>query len=245
MATFARLAVLFLAVPACQGQPEPAAATPAAPAATPAETGSVKPGINADFLDPALDVGRYEQRFEVESREIFAHRARIAALVPIDTGSAVADVGAGTGLFTWLFARKVGPTGTVYAVEIAPKFVEHLQSTARARSLPQVEAVQCTERSAELPPASVDAVFVCDTYHHFEYPQATLASLHAALRPGGQLVVVDFLREPGVSRPWILEHVRAGMAEVRQEIEAAGFEFVEQPATPFLRENYCLRFRRP
>lgn len=243
MAMLSRLALLLLALPACHGQPDHAAGP--GPAAAAQETASVKPGINDDFLDPQLDVGRYEQRFEVESREIFAHRARIAALVPLDTGSAVADVGAGTGLFTWMFARKVGPTGKVYAVEIAPKFVEHLTSTARARGLAQVHAVQCTERSAELPPASVDAIFLCDTYHHFEFPQATLASLRSALRPGGQLVVVDFIREPGISRPWILDHVRAGMAEVRREIEAAGFEFVEQPPTPFLHENYCLRFRRP
>jgi ubiquinone/menaquinone biosynthesis C-methylase UbiE len=225
--------VLILSLAACSGAP------------TTDESASVKPGINNDFLDPQLDVGKYEQRFEVESREIFSQRARIASLVPIDAGGAVADVGAGTGLFTWMFAQKTGPNGKVYAVDIAPKFVDHLRQTAEAKRMGQVEAVLCTERSAELPENSVDAIFVCDTYHHFEYPQATLASLLQALRPGGTLVVVDFIREPGVSRPWILEHVRAGMAEVKAEIEAAGFRFLDQPATPFLRENYCLRFTRP
>ncbi len=220
-------ACLLVALPACQGAPpEP----------------SVKPGINADFLDPQLDVAKYEQRFETESREVFVHRARIAALVPLRDGAAVADVGAGTGLFTWMFARKVGTSGKVHAVDIAERFVEHIAAGAAQRGLTNVIAVRCSERSAELPDDSVDAIFVCDTYHHFEYPQSTLASLHRALRPGGQLIIVDFIREPGVSRPWILDHVRAGMGEVQQEVEAAGFRLAAHEPTPYLKENYCLRF---
>ena len=209
-----------------------------------AET-SVKPGINKAFLDPALDVAKYEGTFEGESREIFAQRARIAGLLGLREGSAVADVGAGTGLFTKMFATKVGPTGKVYGVDIAPKFVEHLREVAEQQKLSQLEAVLCTERSTELPAASVDLVFVCDTYHHFEYPTATLASIHSALRPGGELAIVDFHREPGVSRPWILDHVRAGRDVVQQEVEAAGFQLVRVEATPFLRENYLMRFRKP
>lgn len=225
---------------ACQTAPE---AAPPPATATSAEA-SVKPGINQDFLDPALDVGKYEQRFEGESREVFAHRARVAGLLDLRPGMAVADVGAGTGLYTLLFAPKVGATGRVVGVDIAPKFIEHIRKVAADRNLPQVQAQLCSERSVDLPAASVDLVFVCDTYHHFEYPAATLASIHSALRPGGELVILDFIREPGVSREWILNHVRAGEAVVRQEVEAAGFTFVRREDTPFLRENYVLRFRR-
>jgi predicted methyltransferase len=232
--------LVALLLSACGAAPDRQAPTPPADAAA-----SVKPGINTDFLDPALDVARYEQRFEGESREIFVHRGRIAGLLALQPGMAVADVGAGTGLFTLLFAPKVGTEGRVYGVDIAPKFVEHIARIAAERKLPQVEARLCGERSVDLPAGSVDLVFVCDTYHHFEYPPPTLASIHAALRAGGELVVLDFIREPGVSRPWILDHVRAGEAVVRQEIEAAGFRFVRREETPFLRENYVLRFRKP
>ena len=86
---------------------------------------------------------------------------------------------------------------------------------------------------------------MCDTYHHFEYPHSTLASLHQAIRPGGSLVVIDFERIPGESRDWVLEHVRAGKDVFTREIEAAGFELVEQVAIEGLKENYVLRFRRP
>lgn len=209
-----------------------------------AEARSAKPGINASFLGDDADVASFVQRFEGESREIWVARHRIAKAVGIAPGERVADIGAGTGLFLQLFADAVGPDGKVYAVEIAPKFVAHLREKAAQKDLAQVEVVLCTERSTELPPDSIDVAFVCDTYHHFEYPSDTLASLHAALRPGGRLVVVDFERIPGKSREFILNHVRAGREVFRAEIEAAGFEFVEAADVRGLRENYVLRFER-
>lgn len=205
---------------------------------------SVKPGINKDFLDPSLDVSKFEERFEGESREIFSQRARIASLVGVREGLTIADVGAGTGLYTRMFAQKVGAAGRVYAVDIAKQFVEHIEADSKKRGLPNVTGVVCSERSVELPEASVDLVFVCDTYHHFEWPKQTMASIHHALKPGGELVVVDFIRIEGQSRAWILEHVRAGQDVVTQEIVSAGFEKVRDEETPFLRENYAMRFRR-
>src|SRR5690606_25175451 len=105
------------------------------------------------------------------------------------------------------------------------------------------EVVQCSERDVSLPDGSVDTVFTCDTYHHFEYPQATLASIHRALRPGGTLVIVDFERIPGKSREWLLGHVRCGKEQVICEVTEAGFEVVEEVPLGF-EENYFLRFRR-
>jgi len=216
-------------------------------AASPSDTAeevSVRPGINANFLDPALDVQRFEQRFEGDNREVFVHRARIAQQAAVREGMRVADIGAGTGLFTRMFARRVGAAGRVHAVEISPRFVEHLRLDAQRRGLENVEAVLCSDRDIQLPEASIDLAFVCDTYHHFEYPKSTLQSIHRALRPGGELVIVDFRRIPGVSRPWILEHVRAGQEQVEAEIEAAGFTKMGAVQLPQLRENYLVRFRR-
>jgi ubiquinone/menaquinone biosynthesis C-methylase UbiE len=133
----------------------------------------------------------------------------------------------------------------VYAVEISPKFLEHLRERAKREKLARVEVVEALEDSVELPGASVDIAFVCDTYHHFEYPQSSLASLHKAIRSGGSLVILDFDRVPGKSRPWVLEHVRAGKETFRQEIESAGFEFEREVSVEGLKENYVLRFRRP
>ena len=86
-------------------------------------------------------------------------------------------------------------------------------------------------------------VFTCDTYHHFEYPAATLASIRRALKPGGSFVVVDFERIPGKTRQWLLDHVRCGKEQVVREVTGAGFTLEEEVPQGFA-ENYFLRFRR-
>jgi ubiquinone/menaquinone biosynthesis C-methylase UbiE len=209
-----------------------------------ADAGAVphgKEGPNDKFLKPDLDVPTWVERFEKPGREVYDKRKQIVAAVKLQKGAAVADVGAGTGLFTMLFADAVGPTGRVYAVEIAPRFLDYLEKRARKAGARQVKVVRGTATSVELPAASVDRVFLCDTYHHFDSPQQTLASIRRALRPDGELVVVDFKRVPGKTAAWITEHVRAGQEVTTAEIEAAGFEKVED--LPLLKENYLLRFR--
>jgi len=204
---------------------------------------NVRPGINDDYTKPDLDIDGLVKRFEGESREVFVQRAAIARAVGLTAGMAVADVGAGTGLFVDFFARDVGAGGRVFAVEIADRLVLHLRARAAEKKQPQVQAVLCTVRDIMLPAASTDVVFTCDTYHHFEYPRATLASIHRALRPGGRFVVVDFERIPGVTRQWVLDHVRCGKQQVIDEVTAAGFSLVEEVPLG-LRENYFLRFQK-
>jgi ubiquinone/menaquinone biosynthesis C-methylase UbiE len=203
--------------------------------------GQGKEGPNDKFLKPDLDVSAWVERFEKPGREVYDKRRQIVAAAKLKKGAAVADVGAGTGLFTMLFAEAVGPTGKVYAIEISPKFIEHLGRRATKSGATQVQVVRGSATSIELPAASVDLVFLCDTYHHFEQPKPTLASIRKALRPGGELLLVDFEREPGKTAAWIIEHVRAGKAVMTKEIEAAGFVKVEEP--PILKENYLIRFR--
>lgn len=217
-------------------------ATPTPPAPAPATTTPV--GINDAFLDARLDPNEWINRFEVESREVFTARQAIVRTVGFKPGNIVADIGAGTGLYTVLFAHAASPNGWVYAVDIAPRFVEHIATRAAEAGITNVTPVLCTQTSVSLPPASIDVAFVCDTYHHFEHPADTLASIHQALRPAGRLVVVDFKREEGVSSEWVMSHVRAGKEVVIEEIEAAGFRLLVEPQLPGLAENYLLIFQR-
>ncbi|VAX39371.1 hypothetical protein MNBD_PLANCTO03-493 [hydrothermal vent metagenome] len=210
-----------------------------------ADEPSVKPGINEAYFAADIDVGVWTQRFEVETREIYHARAEIVSAVGLQPGQRVADIGAGTGLFLEPFAEAVGSTGRVYALDIVPAFIDHMAARAAHLGLPQVEARLSSERSIDLPTNSIDAAFVCDVYHHFEYPRSSLASIYSALRPGGQLVVIDFRRIPGVSRDWVLNHVRAGQKVVTAEIEHAGFVLVEEVLIDSFEESYFLRFRKP
>ena len=202
---------------------------------------SVKPGINDTFRDP--NVKEFQGRFEVESREVFARRKEIVAAVGLKPGMSIADVGAGTGLFTRLFAETVGPKGQVVAVDISRKFLDHIAATSREKGQPQVTTVLAKPDSTELPPTSVDMAFICDTYHHFEFPLKTMASLQKALRPGGRVVVIDFKRVPGTSTDWVLNHVRAGQEVFEAEIVQAGFRKVEEKSE-LLKENYVLVFEK-
>jgi len=206
----------------------------------PAQEKSVRPGINKPFEKP--DVKEFLGKFEVESREVFTRQKQIVAACKIKPGMAVADIGAGTGLFTRLFAKEVGPKGKVYAVDIAVKFIEHIEKTCRHAGIKNVTGIVCTADSVKLPANSIDLVFVCDTYHHFEFPFKTMASIHKALRPGGQLVVIDFRRIEGKSSEWVLNHVRAGQEVVTREILSSGFRKIGEEN--LLKENYVLRFEK-
>jgi ubiquinone/menaquinone biosynthesis C-methylase UbiE len=204
---------------------------------------SVRPDANKQFLAPDLDVAHYTEVFEGESREIAVERVAIADALGLEPGMEVADVGAGTGLFLELLAERVGAQGKVWELDIAQPFVEHLRARAAKGGYAQVEARLCDERSVDLPPASIDVAFLCDVYHHFEYPRSTMASIHSALRPGGSLVIVDFERVPGKSREWVLNHVRTGKQEVLAELASFGFELVEEVPIEGLAENYFVRLR--
>ena len=198
------------------------------------------PEVNAPYQHPSYS--RWQRSLESEGREVYDHRNAIVAAVGLRPGMAVADVGAGTGLFTRLFAAKVGAEGRVYAVDIAREFIEGNLARARAAGYRNVVGIESTQSDTRLAAESVDLVYVCDAYHHFEQPQAMLASIRRALRPGGTLVLVEFERIPGTSPDWIVKHVRAGKEDFRREIEAAGFRFVEE--VKLMRENYFLRFTR-
>ena len=205
-----------------------------------AQEKSVRPGINQPFENP--DVKNFIGIFEGESREIFTKRKEIVTACKLKPEMAVADVGAGTGLFTRLFAKEVGPKGKVYAVDIAPKFIEHIEKTCKEAGFKNVEGIVGKPESTGLPENSVDLAFICDTYHHFEFPLKMMASIHRALKPGGQVVLVDFHRIVGKSPASVLDHVRAGQEVFEKEIELAGFKKIGEEY--LLKENYFVRFEK-
>lgn len=204
-----------------------------------AQETNVAPAINQNFKSAELDVEGWATRFTGESREAFNARMDVLRALALKPGDAIADVGAGTGLYTRLFAQAVGPTGRVYANDIAPKFLAYIAQNAAKDGLKNVQTVLGGDRSTNLPDASVDVIFHSDVYHHFEFPMTMNADLRRALKPNGRLYVLE-LAKTGAST----SHVRAPQDVVIAEIEKSGFRLVERVNVPGLRENYLLHFHK-
>lgn len=199
----------------------------------------VAPTINQNFKSADLDVEDWATRFSGESREVFRARHDVVKALALKPGETIADIGAGTGLYTRLFAQAVGATGTVYATDIAPKFLAYIKENAARDGLKNVQTVLGSDRSTNLKDASVDVAFNSDVYHHFEYPMTMNASIRRALKPGGRLYVLEMEKTGSQTA-----HVRAPKNVVIAEIEKSGFKLVEEIKIPDLHENYLLYFRK-
>ncbi len=204
-----------------------------------AQEESIHPGINRSFENP--DVDQWLKRFEREDRDVYTRRDEVVAALGLKPGMDVADIGAGTGFFTMLFAREVGPDGTVYATDIAKNFIEHITTTAKELRLSNVQGIVNPVDATNLEDDSVDVVFMAHTYHHFEYPFKMLASIRRALRPDGIVVLVGMERVEGVTAKFVLNMVRAGKGSFTDEFRNAGFDLVEE--VPFSEKDYILKFK--
>ncbi len=201
---------------------------------------SVRPGVNRQYENPNWQ--QWINTFERSGREVYDKRHAIVAASAVQPGMSVADIGAGTGLFTRLFAEAVTPTGTVYAVDISEPFIENILRSSREQGLANVLGIVNTPRDTGLPADSIDLAFITATYHHFEYPASMLASIYRALHRDGRLIIIDFRRDPHVSSRWVMGHVRGDKTLVIEEVQAAGFRLVDDK--PLLQSNYFLLFEK-
>jgi len=207
-----------------------------------AQEESLSPGANQNYQEKEVDV--FIKSFENDRREVSKMRAEIVEATAVRPGETLADVGAGTGLFTRLFANQVGEDGKVLAVDIIEKFVKHVETTCKEEGLMNVRGVVSTERSCELEPASVDVLFCCNTYHHFEYPFAMLDSMLTALKPGGRMVLIDYRVKRDDDGNVIKGHCRAGKIEVIEECTKAGF-VLEKDDQGLMKGQWLIELRKP
>ncbi|MFW2439613.1 MAG: class I SAM-dependent methyltransferase [Arenicellales bacterium] len=199
---------------------------------------NVSPGINQYYQD-----AKYQQwlsTFERPGREVFDRRQAVVQALGLKPDMDIADIGAGTGFYSLLFAEQVGTSGNVFAVDVTDDFLQNIKRRASEKNLKNIYTVLSKQKDTRLDPDSIDMAFVCNTYHHFEYPQAMLASIHRALRPGGTLIVIDYRKQPGTSSSWVMSHVRSGKQSAIEEIEQAGFKLRSESG--ILKENYFLSF---
>lgn len=145
--------------------------------------------------------------------------AAVAAL-PLQPSSVVADIGAGSGYYTFRIAPNV-PQGRVYAVEVQDEFVASLETRKKSSGRQNVTVVKGGEKSPNLPDASVDLAIMVDVYHELSYPKEMLQTLYAALKPDGKLLLLEYRAEdPSVP---IKELHKMSVAQANKELAAAGF----------------------
>ncbi len=156
-------------------------------------------------------------------------------------GQVVADVGAGSGYFTWRMAQRVGPAGRVYAVEIQQLMLDLLLARMQRRGVAErVVPVLGTARDPGLPEASCDLVLLVDVYHELEYPYEVTRALVRALKPGGRLVLVEYRGEDPAVPIKPLHKMTA--AQVRRELAVHPVRFERN--LDVLPRQHLLIFRR-
>lgn len=177
---------------------------------------------------------------EREEREEEEQPSRLLAALGLKPGQTVADVGAGSGYFSWRMGRRVGPAGKVFANDIQPEMLAILRTNAAHHGVTNVIPVLGSVTNVNLPTNSVDLTLLVDVYHECDHPFEIVRSICDALKPGGRLVFVEYRGE----EKWIPIKPLHKMteAQVRKEMELHPLDFVETVRT--LPRQHVLVFRK-
>lgn len=145
--------------------------------------------------------------------------------LPLDSSSVVADIGAGTGYYTFRIAPKV-PQGRVYAVDVQDESVRFLKNRARELNISNVEVVMGGAKSPNLPKGAVDLALMVDVYHELEYPHEMLQAIRESLKPNGRLLLLEYRAEdPAVP---IKRLHKLSVEQANKELAANGFKLVQR-----------------
>lgn len=176
--------------------------------------------------------------------------ARLRHVMDWKPGQTIADVGAGEGEIGFAAAVAVGQTGKVYATELDEDKRKALQEQVEKRGLKNVIVVQAAEKQTNLPDACCDGIVLRRVYHHFTAPMEMDASLLRALKPGGELAVIDFAPRKSLTESDPVKGVPAnrgghGIPQkiLTDELSKAGFQ-LEQVLTDWPEDGYCVIARK-
>ncbi len=157
---------------------------------------------------------------ERSSRQQEEHSDQAIDSLPLQPNSVVADIGAGTGYYTFRIAAKI-PAGKVFAVDVQDEMIAQLQSKKKTTHANNVEVIKGSETSSNLPANSVDLAIMVDVYHELEYPHEVLRSLYKALKPNGKLLLLEYRKEdPSIP---IKELHKLSVQQANRELAANGF----------------------
>lgn len=152
----------------------------------------------------------------------------------------IADIGAGTGYFTFRMSPLV-PQGKILAVDVQPEMLSLIDFVKKQENIENVETILGTVHNPHLAPASVDLALMVDAYHEFEYPQEMMQGIIQGLKPGGRVALLEYRKE----NPFILIKDLHKMSEkqVKKEMEAVGL--VWQETQSILPQQHLIIFTKP
>lgn len=172
------------------------------------------------------------------ARDAYQRPDEVLKALTLREGETVADIGSGSGYFTLRFAAAVGEKGRVYAVDVSPDMIRHLNRRLRDAGVRNVATVLAEPDDPLLPEASVDRFVIVNTWHHIEDQPAYLALLKRMLKPGGQVVHIDFHKRDLPVGPPVSSKI--AREDLLKQMEEAGFRLAEEH--DFLPYQYFLVF---
>jgi len=185
------------------------------------------------------DSKAYIAYLEDPQRDVYQKPHEVIMALGLREGETVADIGAGSGYFTFRLASPVGEKGRIYAVDTSPDMIVHMNHQIRDMKLRNIVTVLSAPDDPLLMDGSIDRFFICDTWHHIQNQAQYLALMKKMLKPGGQVIMIDFQKvELPVGAPMEMKIAREDL--VRQ-MESNGFKLVKEHT--FLPYQYFLIFK--
>lgn len=184
------------------------------------------------------DIDKWVRMFEDPERVKWQKPAEVIKAMELKQDDVVADIGAGTGYFTRLFAMAVGTEGKAIGLDIEESMVNYMKEDAKKLGLNNYDAKVVPTDDAGLAPNSVDVVFLSNTYHHIANRVDYFRAVAKGLKKDGRVVVVDFYMKSDFGPP--RDH-KLSKAVVLQEMKEAGYRLVK--SHDILEQQYFLEFK--
>jgi ubiquinone/menaquinone biosynthesis C-methylase UbiE len=195
------------------------------------------PGTMEEMHRLHQDSKAYIALLEDPARDAYQKPHEVLMALGLKDGERIADIGAGAGYFALRFAAHVGDSGVVYGVDISPDMIAHLDERVHQAGLKNVRTI-LAKPDDPLLPGPVDRFFICDTWHHIEDHAHYLDLMKKSLRPGGQVVIVDYQKKPTDGGPPM--EMRVAREDVVREFQQHGFRLANEHT--FLPYQYFLVF---
>jgi arsenite methyltransferase len=184
--------------------------------------------------DPKLYLGALDD----PKRDAYQKPQEVMGALGLKAGEVIADIGAGSGYFTFRLAHHVGDRGKVYAVDVSPDMIRHINRRIRELKAKNVVSILADPDDPLLPEASVNRFFFSDSWHHIENQTKYLSLMKKILKPGGEIVMIDFhKKELPVGPPMQMKIAREDLIK---QMESNGFRLMKEHT--FLQYQYFLVF---